>query len=515
MRSFAAVAALLATLPLAAQQADLEAVSVTLDKLTVTMGEPFSYTARVRNNGPSEARNAVVHVNAHSGAFPLSVESPPGWTCSRSMSDKPGAKCTTTALAAGAEVEFRGTALAPRNTAAWAMTLFAQVSAASSDPRGDNNESSARFTLVESPRVADLGVSVAQRGAAREGERVVIDVTVANAGPSAVEHVAVAVDTRGEEKLTGLAGSGDGWTCAASLEGLLCRTNGLAQSAQSAIEVSFAAPSHEADIDVAASVQAESSRDPNFRNDIGAVTAGVGSAENWRRILLPLAREFTPGANGAQWRTVTTMLIRSTQPVDIQPGPCDRIIDPCLPLPLGATFNAGQLIYTAGPGGQFLYVRPEDEAKLVFNTRIRDEARMTETAGAEIPVVREDEFRTDAISLVGIPVAPEYRHTLRVYDSDARSGARVQIRVYAAGEGTPLASAVRTLERSPESFPVTSARLPTHPSYLELRLDELIPLSGLHEVRVDIEPIDPGLRFWAFVSITNNETHHVTTVTPQ
>lgn len=25
----------------------------------------------------------------------------------------------------------------------------------------------------------------------------------------------------------------------------------------------------------------------------------------------------------------------------------------------------------------------------------------------------------------------------------------------------------------------------------------------------------PGLRFWAFVNVTNNETQHVTTITPQ
>jgi hypothetical protein len=33
--------------------------------------------------------------------------------------------------------------------------------------------------------------------------------------------------------------------------------------------------------------------------------------------------------------------------------------------------------------------------------------------------------------------------------------------------------------------------------------------------RIEIEPTLPDMRVWAFVSITNNETQHVTLVTPQ
>lgn len=34
-------------------------------------------------------------------------------------------------------------------------------------------------------------------------------------------------------------------------------------------------------------------------------------------------------------------------------------------------------------------------------------------------------------------------------------------------------------------------------------------------VRVEVEPLGEGARFWAFVSVTNNETQHVTLITPQ
>lgn len=33
------------------------------------------------------------------------------------------------------------------------------------------------------------------------------------------------------------------------------------------------------------------------------------------------------------------------------------------------------------------------------------------------------------------------------------------------------------------------------------------------KVRVEIEPLTPGLKYWAFLSVTNNKTQHFYTVT--
>jgi hypothetical protein len=44
--------------------------------------------------------------------------------------------------------------------------------------------------------------------------------------------------------------------------------------------------------------------------------------------------------------------------------------------------------------------------------------------------------------------------------------------------------------------------------------DAFPQLNGLDKVRVEVTPLTEGLRFWTFVSITNNETQHVTTITP-
>jgi hypothetical protein len=39
-------------------------------------------------------------------------------------------------------------------------------------------------------------------------------------------------------------------------------------------------------------------------------------------------------------------------------------------------------------------------------------------------------------------------------------------------------------------------------------------LTGVERLRIEIEPLTPDVRFWAFVSTTNNETQHVTVTLP-
>ena len=52
----------------------------------------------------------------------------------------------------------------------------------------------------------------------------------------------------------------------------------------------------------------------------------------------------------------------------------------------------------------------------------------------------------------------------------------------------------------------------TYPGYAQLDLSYLADRA--QEVRVEVAPATEGLRFWAFVSTTNNQTHHVTLTTP-
>jgi hypothetical protein len=39
-------------------------------------------------------------------------------------------------------------------------------------------------------------------------------------------------------------------------------------------------------------------------------------------------------------------------------------------------------------------------------------------------------------------------------------------------------------------------------------------LASAQLLRIVLDPVSADLRFWAFVSVTNNETQHVTVITP-
>ncbi|MBV9493476.1 MAG: hypothetical protein JOZ54_04470 [Acidobacteria bacterium] len=147
-----------------------------------------------------------------------------------------------------------------------------------------------------------------------------------------------------------------------------------------------------------------------------------------------------------------------------------------------------------------------------------------------VPVVRERDFRTGAIVFPRIPfpyvyltdaIARQpsdlYRHLLRIYDVDARGDAAVRIKVYHLNIGGTLIK---------EAVVPINGRYgndPSFPNYAVVDLDTLfshcIPFSqhtpclGMN-ARIEITPETPGLRYWAFVSVTNNFTQEVTLYNP-
>lgn len=500
-----------------AQEVDLAVVSVQLSKTTVVTGERFTITSQVRNNGPQTARDVRVSFGSNLGLFPVSVTAPDGWNCQRDLSVPNSATCTTLAFPANTTANFQAVVLAPANTAPGPVTAHVLASSSTIDDRPDDNSRLVPFTVNEASTTADLLVRLTPRDVpATPGEQTTVDVHVTNNGPSPANDVLVAIDSSAATPLA-LVGVAANWTCTPTAQpSTLCRTSMIPAGATSTFALRFRAPDREGGAAIIARVQAEENRDRSAINDFGFTNISIGTAQDWTRFLLPVTATNIPGANGSLWKTDLTALIRSDMPIEVTPSPCDAVPVLCIGLPLNTPFDARDLISDPNaPGGQFVYVRNVHADTIRFNMRVYDQSRATETAGAEIPIVRDDDFTTGTITLLGIPSAPQYRHTLRVYDADAREGTRVLIRVWAGDETTPRAAAARTLERPPIDRRVTSALLPLHPSYLQLDLRELVsaPVDGL--MRIDVEPLDPGMRIWSFISIINNDTHHVTTVSPQ
>ncbi|MBV8519128.1 MAG: hypothetical protein JO197_17165 [Acidobacteria bacterium] len=213
-------------------------------------------------------------------------------------------------------------------------------------------------------------------------------------------------------------------------------------------------------------------------------------AIEFERVLLPITVLDVPGAYGSLWRSeawadiresgVTILLVRQTHANPQPPGSQQ----------LSIFFN--------GPGqepGQFLQVTRG--AQISFNLRIRDLSRAAETWGTEIPVVWERDFRT-TVTLLPIPANDEFRSTVRIYGGTAGD---VRVRV------TDLETSA-VLSDDVISLPATISEY--QPPYAELNLP-----TNANLMRVDVDAVSPDLRFWAFASVTNNATQHVTTISPQ
>jgi len=130
-----------------------------------------------------------------------------------------------------------------------------------------------------------------------------------------------------------------------------------------------------------------------------------------------------------------------------------------------------------------------------------------------VPFARESDFSADRIDLLGIPTDARFRKTLRIYSLDPVA-TDVEVREYVEPEssiltGVPIESVADTLVGTTTVHLAASASRFAAPAYAELGS---LPSSTTGTVRLEIRPLAPGTRIWAFLSLTNNETQAVTIV---
>lgn len=246
-----------------------------------------------------------------------------------------------------------------------------------------------------------------------------------------------------------------------------------------------------------------------------SITAGAQE-----RLLIPITGTQTPGAYGSVWTTELwahnqgddVIFLRPTfacsgLPIctlntPIEPGGAIRIDLPGVPdgLPPGRILTATSADGTAAASDA-----------LFINLRVRDESRTDSSMGIEIPIVRADDLFTTPLTLLNIPGDELFRHTLRIYDIDNKASS-FRIRLYASDTGEELPSQTIVLTVNQHDFAEND---PTSyaPSAAQLDLRQNIPI-GNKRYHLTIEPLQPS-NYWAFISITNNETQEVTLVTPR
>jgi hypothetical protein len=153
-----------------------------------------------------------------------------------------------------------------------------------------------------------------------------------------------------------------------------------------------------------------------------------------------------------------------------------------------------------GTPGRFFRIAKDDLPRIGAHLWVQDLTRSSLNYGTEIPIVRRSEFRKNHLLFAGVPFTPAFRNTLRIYGDQpfwavVRVGDREPVRVRVDGANGAYVPAYGVFTDFPTEVALTRVTIDA-----ESDLQTLVP--------VDIP-------FWAFITVTGNESQIITTITPQ
>jgi hypothetical protein len=239
----------------------------------------------------------------------------------------------------------------------------------------------------------------------------------------------------------------------------------------------------------------------------------AAQAPSFERILLPITLNGpTPGAYGSLWTTQVRAraigsIVRFRQFAACQAClPTFEVLpDTTVDLPV-AVFRT-----PAWPAGTLVYLLRDPQSNVELNLRVADISRLSSTLGTELPVVRERDFHTLPLTLISVPTTGTFRDALRIYDVDSGDDSTFRIEIFDEKTRERIVEDVRTVQPSP--FPGEASYVPSVVEIFSLT-DTYPQLATATTVAITVAPMRSGMRFWAFVAVTNNETQNVTTITP-
>ncbi|HET8774054.1 MAG TPA: hypothetical protein VFP80_09695, partial [Thermoanaerobaculia bacterium] len=223
----------------------------------------------------------------------------------------------------------------------------------------------------------------------------------------------------------------------------------------------------------------------------------------FERVLVPVLYNG-PGAYGSQWV--------SEGRISVQEGPPLRWMHDVLNAECtSGACSSGRSVDFASfgnhPAGLLLFV-PRGIGEIDASLLVRDTSREGSSWGAQVPVVREKDFKSAGnLQFPGVPFDPPYRGLLRIYGID---GATAGV---AVGAGDSWRSPSLAGACADSVKPCNTAR----PAFAAVDLQQTFPeLVGRGRFDVTVAPIwrVRPFRYWGFVTVTNNETQHVTVMTP-
>ncbi len=242
------------------------------------------------------------------------------------------------------------------------------------------------------------------------------------------------------------------------------------------------------------------------------------NAADYNRYLIPITTGQVPGANGSLWSTEWVVRNNTGTPYAMIWHYCPPTVSPCPNQLMPAQTTTRRGIYARGDGNDGAYVYVPKPMAPSMSLRVRELSQNAQSFGTELPIVRETDYRS-LMELLDIPTDPKYRATLRLYGPGPEPH-QVTVSVFSEPGG-------QLIERYPVELSgivhVAPEGFPLHPAYAQL--DPLTPAVRASGDRVRIVVYSeawwslisppPPWPAYAFLSITNNETQQVTTVTPK
>ena len=241
----------------------------------------------------------------------------------------------------------------------------------------------------------------------------------------------------------------------------------------------------------------------------GAFTFTGEVSDAFETILIPIYSPAIHGAFGSEFHTIARAATAGqgfvpVYGIDTTCSLADPPHYPTQPYPVVGEFQLPTEC-SQWPG-RLLYVPKSSASLITFNDRVLDVSRSAQSNGTEIPIVRSSRFTSSRITLPGVPIDGRFRNTLRVYAMDPMT-----VQISEGGQAPRL----RVLQPGRTMF---------EPAYVTFT-DFPIPVDPGNEgtLTVTIDPPQPtpiGIPagrpplIWAFITVTNNVTQEITTITP-
>jgi hypothetical protein len=230
-------------------------------------------------------------------------------------------------------------------------------------------------------------------------------------------------------------------------------------------------------------------------------------AADVEQFLLPVAPSVTYCGYESRYETRLVAFNASAETADqlCAEGRCAEVL-PQAALDLGGDFAGG----TPLPAWVYLPKASAERLSLSLVVESSERSRLDERSYTELPIVSSRDFTSKKMQFVGVRVDEGFRQTVRMYGLDSQKHGQVMMRVYPLDSSELLHSCVHDIY--PMSSETTTDGRALRPAFgMECDMSEHIPVRG-QKVRIELEPITPGLQYWAFISITNNKTQHFYTV---